>query len=135
MGLTAGHCAQFFGHFQICDRNPLNAQTKADPNTSTNAGGTNASATGSRSQAIPPNFTSPVVWKRPPCVTALQVISIKRILSGRPEKVETLLVRFCFLADDECRSETRMVPASFERRLKRDILAPSDCAYAAYPKD
>jgi len=37
----------FFGHFQIRDRNPLNAQTKADPITSTNAGGTNASTTGS----------------------------------------------------------------------------------------
>src|SRR5262249_4274694 len=36
----------FFGHFQIRDRNPLNAQTKADPITSTNAGGTNASVTG-----------------------------------------------------------------------------------------
>jgi hypothetical protein len=59
-GVSEGKLTRiFFGHFQIRDRNPLNAQTKADPITSTNAGGTNASATGSRSQAIPPNFTSP----------------------------------------------------------------------------
>src|SRR5262252_199659 len=76
-----------------------------------------------------------IAWKRPPCVTPLQVISIKRIPSGRREKVETLLVRFCFLADDECRTKTRMVPASCEHRLIIDILAPSDCAYAADPKD
>jgi Flp pilus assembly protein TadD len=76
-----------------------------------------------------------IAWKRPPSVTPLQVISIKRILSDRREKVETLLVRFCFLADDECRSKTGMVPASFEQWLIIDILAPSDCGYAADPKD
>src|SRR5690348_15582505 len=83
----------------------------------------------------PSKLHVPIAWKRPPCVTPLQVISIKRILSGCREKVETLLVRFCFLADDECRSKTRMVPANFEQRLIIDILAPSNCAYAADPKD